>query len=1303
MKTKIESVVVFVAVAVASFFCASAAEVVFNPTVRNEDGSYCWTNEQNWAGGKLPGLTDVQVFQPEGELTVKVTPKASGFLQFGGMKFLSGHTVFAGITYFYANVAETEIYVAGGAAATCSNMVDSWTREYSLVKTGPGRFNYYKLGEIGYKAIDVREGELAGLRKAVESAVKASSIRIRNGARMSLKGYNYFVGNPDVQVDEGAVFDVDGGSGRVNIGCLTGSGQIIDNNYYTDLQINPPRDCVFYGTMSQKVYPNIISSATGRFILGRADTIAQCGKVTGCKYLGFAPGIGVFDLGKNYIGTSDSPLKLEDTAGKPVKVIVAVKSENAAKFETEGAGSIETKVSATFSGSKLRHTGGITATGGTTLTLGDSASGGDFDFSALASFGASADSTIVVGNAAEFAFDGMVDGSGKTSFRSPATCLANYCVSGSATSDMYGDMTIMGGDATCALKGLAFKDADLTFTLNGGRISRPRSNPSNDTAPCGGPLLPAGIAFNGGQSGTKVVVNGGELHLTGQTGCAPQRLELNGGRAYFSGTGYSPLASATAANPCVIRFNGGVACLSRRNSNYWDSFTPFSGSEALELRVGEKGAVFSGEHVYAGTANCESDAFDIISRPLLSDAGSGVDGGVRQSGIFTYRYLHPLRIAGTYEAEGGGTRINAEDDISSGRYFGSGDTVLRNHRIDFADRTESFSFCPHGQGKKLHVEGVGALMLRESASGAPANIEIEELAVDHGALLIVDPADVGSAGGSSVKLASVPNVAANGRVTAPVVIAKDYKTFSFAGYDAQKGFTNINLVGETSFTNTEPGKMVKLGPVEHNWMPVAAGRKVRADALYISSSVTVELYDKSSITVGDGVNPALLLVPAYGIKGPQGSSLEFGTSQGVVVCGSSGNTMECSSYLRVPIRSANGLTVVGYPSIFMNGTVGLALSGENTYSGDTYINSAIVQAENDRCFSSGTVHVVGGRRYGGGVRFKKDGGVWANDFKFAGWGIRRTRWSLWENFNGAVSFRENGKVTGSVELVDDTRFCVTNEVTGEFAGVISGSGKAELLNSRGVLRFSNSNTYTGGTDIVGGSTLELVRGDSAGSGEILLSGSTLRFVNTEPIVFTNKIVGAGTIELAGAPVTFAGDEFGTLAHRTLAKGTAMTFPNVAEGEILYAAVLDGGTLDLKGRDMAFHDIRGSGTITGGKVTLSGEIHPGGAGSIGTLVFAEPPLVESPAVLVAECDGDSCDAVALAEGDFAIGNLALDFRLIGSARGIGTFELLSTEKGAVSGAFSSFEKSPGRARSAEVVYGEDEVRVRFRQGTYIWIR
>ena len=1300
---------------------AVAAEVVFKPTVANEDGSFSWNNAQNWEGGNLPGINDVQVYAPSGEVTVQLDSLGTDqngntrYYQFAGMKFMTGKTVFKEGKYLYANAEETELHVAAGANVVCSNMIDVWNESYSIVKTGSGKFVYGKFGEgKPFRAIDVREGCLEGLRKGF--AVKTKSVHIHAGAEYYANGYNYFRDvNPDVHIERGGVWRVNGGQGPVNIACLTGEGDIVDlstdTGSFTDLQIKPTGDCVFSGTMSNRVCPKIMSGSTGRFILGTSDAIARCARVTGCEYLSFAPGVGSFDLGANYVGTSASPLKLADTNGSPVTILVGVSAENVGTFATEGPGNVELKAYATtLTNALVRHTGTLCMTEGT-LTLGDASEQGDFDFSNLGAVEARAGATIDIKNTQPCTL-ASVRGVGTVKFRSPSTVVENFSSGGEAMSDLYGNLTVDGGDATRAFAAFTFKGPNLVFALNGGRIAMPRSAPKNDSV-SGGPLLPSGFVFAGQQPGTKVVVNGGDIYLTGEPGDAPQALELNGGNVHFEGASYSPLKSANAENPCSVLFNGGTVYLSRRDSYYYNDFVPFADSSALELRVGEGGVKFVCEHTYNGTAYCEGDSggnsenFNIISRPLLSAVDGGVDGGVKQSGIYTFHYKFPLQITGNYEAEGGATRIAASDDVSSGRYFGSGDTKLRNHRIDFEGRSESFVFCPHGSGRKLEVDGVGAFFLRRSSSAAPVSISVNELEIDKGVLFLVDPVALGSENASGVKLATAPARAANGRVLLPVVSAKNSTTFSFLGYDTQKGFTNISVASSTTFTNTDPSKLVRLGPVGGAWMPVAANSKVCAEALLVDGQTTVELKDNATIKLGDGMNPALLLLPSYGLQGSDTSSLDFGSSRGVVVCGAVGGDAgaNCWSRLRLPVRGSNGLVVVGYPSIDVRGTVGLAMNAVNTYIGSTHINCAIVQAENEKCFSSGTVYVGAGQRYGGGVRFLKEGGVWANDFKVAGWGIRKSKWNEWDNFNGAMAFWKNGTVSGKVEFVDNARICAANGISGEISGEISGVGKVEIVCSKGVLRFSNSNTYSGGTDLIGGSTLELAHGESAGTGEIMLSGSTLRFVNTEPIVFSNKIVGSGTIELAGAPVTFTGEEFNALKVRTLAKGSAISFPYVdgEESVIRYGAVLNGTSVDFGDAAVTLYDVRGAGDINGSAITLSGEIHPGGEGAIGTLTFARAPAIAEGAKLVCEYDGVSGDKLEIAKGEFDLSAMTLDFKLLENARAVGWTTLVAVSEGKLNGEFSAVVHNLRRAESASVSYSDDKAKLTFRQGTIIWLR
>ena len=89
-----------------------------------------------------------------------------------------------------------------------------------------------------------------------------------------------------------------------------------------------------------------------------------------------------------------------------------------------------------------------------------------------------------------------------------------------------------------------------------------------------------------------------------------------------------------------------------------------------------------------------------------------------------------------------------------------------------------------------------------------------------------------------------------------------------------------------------------------------------------------------------------------------------------------------------------------------------------------------------------------------------------------------------------------------------------------FGGVISGTGKVVqwggnyygYLNN-GTLILTGSNTYTGGTTVHWGSTLQIDQGGTPGSivGNVcLLNSSTLAFSRSDNIVFGGKIADDGT-------------------------------------------------------------------------------------------------------------------------------------------------------------------------------------------------
>jgi hypothetical protein len=88
--------------------------------------------------------------------------------------------------------------------------------------------------------------------------------------------------------------------------------------------------------------------------------------------------------------------------------------------------------------------------------------------------------------------------------------------------------------------------------------------------------------------------------------------------------------------------------------------------------------------------------------------------------------------------------------------------------------------------------------------------------------------------------------------------------------------------------------------------------------------------------------------------------------------------------------------------------------------------------------------------------------------------------------------------------------------------------------------------------------------------------------------------------------------------------------------VLGAAVGDGG-LDLGGRDLTVAGVAGTGRVSGGTLTVTGEINPGGAGAVGKLTFETAPVL-SGAVYVCDLIGEETDEIAV-EDDFSLSGLS----------------------------------------------------------------
>ena len=119
---------------------------------------------------------------------------------------------------------------------------------------------------------------------------------------------------------------------------------------------------------------------------------------------------------------------------------------------------------------------------------------------------------------------------------------------------------------------------------------------------------------------------------------------------------------------------------------------------------------------------------------------------------------------------------------------------------------------------------------------------------------------------------------------------------------------------------------------------------------------------------------------------------------------------------------------------------------------------------------------------------------------------------------------------------------------------------------------------------------------------------------------------------------------------------------------------DGATLQLNAETYAAPRLAGSGTVSGGELAVSGEIHPGGKGAAGTLTLAGTALTGG--TLVADTFADGTGDRLAATGTLDLSKLKLKLaNAAESANPDRTYVLVSA--GEIRGKFAEVEGLPRR--------------------------
>lgn len=380
---------------------------------------------------------------------------------------------------------------------------------------------------------------------------------------------------------------------------------------------------------------------------------------------------------------------------------------------------------------------------------------------------------------------------------------------------------------------------------------------------------------------------------------------------------------------------------------------------------------------------------------------------------------------------------------------------------------------------------------------------------------------------------------------------------TFVTYNAQTGFRPLNPVDEFTQNAIVSGNNTRVT----RELSVTTKAAINSLIMAAPTGTTLNINSGEVLTVNSGA--ILFVANANTISG---GTLNFEYREAIIYAGGTSNSTIGST-----ITGGGGLTVAGKG-------VYVAASGASTYTGDTTLLSgttvfsasssgspgAVTKGPLGRrnlIFAGGAIRTsqaVGTRALGNNIIFKADTDIAAGGSHMV--------------FSGSVTLAEGDRVLNNSSASNTTFEGEIGDGRQNCGITITGSGVGTVI-------FSNTNTYTGATN-VNGSTLLMNGTHGAGSAYRVGTGGTL--------------VGGGTISVAGGgSVTIA--PWGTLSvGNGTANAAAFAIGTASGGALVFADNTSILRLDIvsdasagTGSDQSTDDTRADRLLVSGNTNLNG--------------------------------------------------------------------------------------------------------------------
>jgi autotransporter-associated beta strand protein len=280
--------------------------------------------------------------------------------------------------------------------------------------------------------------------------------------------------------------------------------------------------------------------------------------------------------------------------------------------------------------------------------------------------------------------------------------------------------------------------------------------------------------------------------------------------------------------------------------------------------------------------------------------------------------------------------------------------------------------------------------------------------------------------------------------------------------------------------------------------------------------------DSSAVTVSNG---AILLL---------GGNETVGSISGAGTCSINGYVFTVGGDNSTTLFSGNITGTNG--QLVKNGTGVLTLSGSNTYTGNTTVNSGVIVFQSKSATSASAITTVGTGGVGLGI------GAGAND------------WAI----SDIVTLFNTGSV-GSLTVSTAANIAVDSTSGNIAISDVFSSGRSLLKVGTNTLTLSGTNTYTGATIILVGTLATSAANKLPDTSAVSISsGATLSLGGNDTV---GSIAGAGSISLGANTLTVGGDNSSTTASGVIS-GTGSLFKTGTGVLTLSAANTFTGTLTI---------------------------------------------------------------------------------------------------------------------------------------------